>query len=49
LYNEIILGKDTIKTLESLKRKIDDIEAEELDFYAKQKKDVKIMLFRILK
>ena len=43
LYNEIILGQDTLKTLESLKRKIDDIQNEELAFYAKQKKDVKLL------
>jgi hypothetical protein len=40
LYNEIILSRDSTKTLEALKKKIEDIEKEELAFFAKQKKSV---------
>lgn len=46
LYNEIILSKDTNKTLESLKKKIQDIESDETAFYIKEKKDVRPFIFR---
>ena len=46
LYNEIILSKDTNKTLESLKKKIEDIESDETAFYIKEKKDVIPFIFR---
>jgi hypothetical protein len=41
LYNEIILSKDSTKTIESLKKKIEDIEKDELSFYSKEKKEVR--------
>jgi hypothetical protein len=41
------LGSEAGRTLESLKKKIEDIEGDELAFYAKEKRDVRLPLPRI--
>ena len=41
VYCEILLGQDCLRTLESLKKKVDDVAKEELAFYLENKKNVR--------
>ena len=45
-YCQLLLGKDCLRLLESLKKKIDDITSEELAFYIENKKNVPLSVGR---